>query len=329
MTAALIATLVCVACAVALALQGGNGGWPLIATAITFGGYLFVYFGFTIGPLTSKTDALLGKPATLAAAVGGMVAFYAIYAFGTHSFTPEAGLRLFCFLAIPAAVVLVAKSRGGPPGWLDLVAVLCLWAPFDTGLIKDIWTWPPPNGAFIMNTVLAVDLAALVFFAFRGLDGMNLKFRLSSRDALVVIAAVAGFLALAVPFGLATGFIAFNPDLGSPIKVAGTLASVFFFIAVPEEILFRGLVQNLLAKKLKRSGAALVITAIFFGLTHINNTPTPDWRYLTLAAVAGIFYGETYRRTRSILAPALVHASVDSIWTLFLMSEAFRGASGK
>jgi uncharacterized protein len=43
-----------------------------------------------------------------------------------------------------------------------------------------------------------------------------------------------------------------------------------------------------------------------------------NWRYVLLAAIAGIFYGRAWRRERRVGASAVTHATVDSVWSLFL-----------
>ena len=92
----------------------------------------------------------------------------------------------------------------------------------------------------------------------------------------------------------------------------------FFFIAVPEELFFRGWLQNLLERRIGRY-PALFMTAALFGLAHFNKrTTTFNWRYVLLAALAGVFYGRAWRRDRRVGASAIAHATVDSIWSLWL-----------
>ncbi|MGH9962094.1 MAG: CPBP family intramembrane glutamic endopeptidase [Pyrinomonadaceae bacterium] len=63
---------------------------------------------------------------------------------------------------------------------------------------------------------------------------------------------------------------------------------------------------------------SLVVTSIIFGAAHLNNGPTrPDWRYFLLATIAGLFYGNAYARTGRLLAPAIVHTLVDTVWRSF------------
>jgi membrane protease YdiL (CAAX protease family) len=76
--------------------------------------------------------------------------------------------------------------------------------------------------------------------------------------------------------------------------------------------------QNLLER---RVGAArgLVITSILFGLSHFNKRSAFfNWRYVLLAAIAGIFYGLAWRQQRRVGASAITHTSVDTIWSIWL-----------
>jgi membrane protease YdiL (CAAX protease family) len=64
---------------------------------------------------------------------------------------------------------------------------------------------------------------------------------------------------------------------------------------------------------------ALFLTAILFGLSHFNKRAALfNWRYVLLAAAAGVFYGRAWRQQRRVGASAITHASVDAIWSLWL-----------
>ncbi|MGA2438893.1 MAG: CPBP family intramembrane glutamic endopeptidase, partial [Acidobacteriaceae bacterium] len=65
--------------------------------------------------------------------------------------------------------------------------------------------------------------------------------------------------------------------------------------------------------------AALLTTAVLFGLAHFNKRAAHfNWRYVALAALAGIFYGRAWRRDRRVGASAITHALVDTVWSQWL-----------
>ena len=123
---------------------------------------------------------------------------------------------------------------------------------------------------------------------------------------------------IALALGLALGFLHVHRAWPGSAAIAGAWIFTFFFIAVPEELFFRGWLQNLLEQRIGRT-PALLLTAALFGLAHFNKRAALfNWRYVLLAAVAGIFYGRAWRRDRRVGASAVTHATVDAIWSLWL-----------
>ena len=63
---------------------------------------------------------------------------------------------------------------------------------------------------------------------------------------------------------------------------------------------------------------ALAIASALFGLSHFNKRAARfNWRYVLLAAIAGIFYGRAWREQRRVAASTITHASIDWIWGLW------------
>ncbi|HKO18527.1 MAG TPA: CPBP family intramembrane glutamic endopeptidase, partial [Acidobacteriaceae bacterium] len=92
----------------------------------------------------------------------------------------------------------------------------------------------------------------------------------------------------------------------------------FVFIAIPEELFFRGWLQNLLERRLGR-WQSLLMTSVLFGLSHFNKRAVHfNWRYVVLATIAGIFYGRAWRAERRVGASAITHTCVDVVWSQWL-----------
>jgi uncharacterized protein len=118
--------------------------------------------------------------------------------------------------------------------------------------------------------------------------------------------------------GLSLGFLHFHAYIPPVSHVVLGWIFTFFFIAVPEELFFRGWMQNLLERRLGQRWA-LLATAVLFGLSHFNKRALHfNWRYVLLAALAGVFYGRAWRQERRVGASAITHASVDTLWSLWL-----------
>jgi uncharacterized protein len=175
--------------------------------------------------------------------------------------------------------------------------------------------WPPHLAIF--NKVLLLDAGIYGFVLIRQLDGTGFDLRLRLRDAGIGLREVVLYMPIALALGLGLGFLHAHgvwPGWGA---IAEAWIFTFFFIAVPEELFFRGWLQNLLERRIGRYGA-LFLTAGLFGLAHFNKRTTSfNWRYVLLAAVAGVFYGRAWRTDRRVGASAVTHATVDAIWSLW------------
>src|SRR5262249_15331055 len=116
--------------------------------------------------------------------------------------------------------------------------------------------------------------------------------------------------------GILLKFIA--PHRGLPHISEGfaALLLTFFLIAIPEELFFRGLLQNMLEPRIGPA-KSLALSSLIFGLSHFNKPGPFNWRYVLLATIAGVFYGRAWRDRRRILASATTHTLVDVLWVLW------------
>jgi membrane protease YdiL (CAAX protease family) len=199
-----------------------------------------------------------------------------------------------------------------------LIALLVIGLSVDLRWFERAW---PPHLS-IFNKVLLLDGGIYAFFMLRPLGGTGFDLRLRARDLTTGLREFLFYLPIALLLGLGTGFLHIHAFAGGAVdciyKFAKAWTFTFFFIAVPEELFFRGWLQNLLETRVGRN-AALVVTSILFGLAHFNKRAVYfNWRYVLLAAFAGFFYGRAWRRDRRVGASAVTHATVDSLWSLFL-----------
>jgi len=86
---------------------------------------------------------------------------------------------------------------------------------------------------------------------------------------------------------------------------------------LPEEFLFRGLIQNWIERTTRRQIFSLAAASLIFGASHLNNgPPVPNYKYFFMASIAGLFYGRAWRNTGSLMASSLTHALVDTFWSM-------------
>ena len=115
---------------------------------------------------------------------------------------------------------------------------------------------------------------------------------------------------------MALRFIVFLPRIPTALHSFALFAGIFLLTAIPEELFFRGVLQNLLEPLAGRT-RALLIASMFFGLLHFPKGAVFNWRYVLLASIAGLFYGRAWRAQRRLFASSVTHASVDTVWSLW------------
>lgn len=296
--------------------QMRGGGFASIGVIVSFMLLMIPYFGLGFDQVVESLRAL-GRTRRvrpllmgLLLIVPGMVVL--ISSGGSMSMKNLAILLLYVSLPI---LMLSGWGQSGPrPSLIDLLALMLLWLPVEMQLFEKFWNVPAGNPSYVLAKTLAMELALFCFLVVRRLEGVGYRFRIAFEDVTVGMIALIVFLVIAIPTALATGFVTFDPHWSGLGTWILTSLGIFFFIALPEEVLFRGLIFNMLQRMIKFGGpyTALVISSFIFGLAHLNNPPA-DWRYVLLATLAGICYGWAYLRTGSLLAPSYAHALVDII----------------
>jgi uncharacterized protein len=203
------------------------------------------------------------------------------------------------------------RERGS---WREFVVLAVLGLAVDLRWFESAW----PAHLAIFNKILLLDAGIYGFVLVRDLEGTGFNLRLRWRDLATGLREAAFYTPIGLLLGLGLGFLHMHNAWPGLMPIGGAWVFTFFFIAVPEELFFRGWLQNLLERRLGRN-AALFLTAALFGLAHFNKRTTFfNWLYVLMAAIAGVFYGRAWRRDRRVGASAVTHATVDAIWSLWL-----------
>jgi membrane protease YdiL (CAAX protease family) len=171
-----------------------------------------------------------------------------------------------------------------------------------------------------IDKLTAVLLTLCLFLVRHPLAGIGLTTRLRWADVRSALLGLLGFGVVGLPVGLAMGFLRYRPAMPSATEVGMRVIGGYLLVALPEEVLFRGIVQNLLHRRVRRGAAAVPIAAVVFGLAHLNNGtaafPVPNWAYVLMATLAGMAYGWVWRRTGKVTASALAHMAVNLAWSV-------------
>lgn len=226
---------------------------------------------------------------------------------------------LLLFFAFPALLSAVLEYL--PPaerlGWQDVTVLAALGLAVEYGWLQR--SIPQP-GLGNTGKFLLTDIALYLYIVQRQLPGMGFDLRLRLRDLAIGVREWALFAPIGIGLGLALGFLGFHARLPTAGAFAATVLVTFIFVAIPEELFFRSLLQNLLETRLPRR-QALALASALFGLSHYIHGAVFNWRYVILATIAGVFYGRAWRRERRLGASAISHTLVDSVWVTWFLAS--------
>ncbi len=220
------------------------------------------------------------------------------------------------------AVLVIGALHYAPGNWADLAVLAAVGLIVDLGLMGHAWPfgakgavlWPPGMSGF--PKLMLANVALFGYLVVKPLDGVGYDLTPTVSDLKIGLREFIFCAPIVVPLGLLLKFLHFHSGWPQPLMVPAAWTFTFVFIALPEELFFRGLVQNLLERRWGRMGA-LCATAVLFGLSHFNKGAAFNWKYVLLATIAGIFYGRAWRAQRRLFASAVTHTSVDTVWSLW------------
>ncbi len=198
---------------------------------------------------------------------------------------------------------------------VDLIFLIVSWQMFNLGVWQNYIAGVFPLYPYNIAAIILIYFS-LFYLKRREIDLGNSGF--SKKDFWAVLVSLGALLAVLLPIGFRLEFLRFNPRLDFNF-IGSTVLGYVLFVAPAEELVFRGIILNLLRRKFKNF-LALVVSSFFFAIIYTHfcgggkcwNLP-----YMGLAFVAGMVYGISYLKSKNILVPILVHGLTDSIWRIF------------
>jgi uncharacterized protein len=307
-------------------LQVHLNPWHLAALMESAALLLGAFVGFTQAAFVRQLREW--AQASVTAAVGLpllLLILYFILALGTGTFSLWAFGRLIAYILVPTLLLLPDRVHHRVAFNLrDALAIAALAIPVAAGWLKGIWTWP--QDIYVFRPIFCVVLASYCFMVLRRLEGVGFRLVWKRRDITSALLNLVAYSIIAIPLGLALNFLHPHPMAALSGALQGNwpvlsflllFLGIYLTVAIPEELLFRGILQNILCKTIKkgpRGVYGLLITSAVFGAAHLHHHPVPNWRYAIMATLAGVFYGNVYNTRQRLCASALIHALVDTIW---------------
>jgi uncharacterized protein len=208
---------------------------------------------------------------------------------------------------------------------LDFPLLRLVWTLVLLGLVEGALFFLVPNMARLDNVTLrgALRNALVVSFTLWASVSLFEGKTLAASVGLSLRGAPArfgsGFLAGAGLLTAVTGTLwlcgayhVVGLGTGATPSALGYAALVFFFAAVFEEVLFRGILFRLLEQGLG-TWVALALSALLFGFIHFANPGATTLSALAIALEAGVLLAAAYVATRSLWVPIGLHTA----WNFF------------
>jgi uncharacterized protein len=223
---------------------------------------------------------------------------------------------IVAYTFLPSFCAYLAR-RSPAPGWVDFLIIALLWFPLEFSIGHQ---WVPLRAQGPLHLVaygISIVLGLAIFLLFRRLSGMKYNLPRSGSDLTNLLLGFAACAPILIALGRFIGFLPpFHwPPHPTPARIGSQYLIILGATALPEEILFRALIQNCLMQRLGSSTWTLLLAAFIFGCAHLDNgpQPMPNWRYMILATIAGVAYGKVFEKSSSVFASAGLHALVDLI----------------
>jgi membrane protease YdiL (CAAX protease family) len=297
--------------------SGARGPWRnWFAFVVCAGGTVLTYMLLGDPAFARRMRQLRFRSAAIIA-ISGALTIAVLYA-GLTGVAVVAWRWMVLLSVVVGAVALFGSRRDREePGIADAIGILLVWLPIEFKLLPDLVV--PPFGHRGINLVKILMVPFLIWTALivRRWVGLGYNLYIKRRDVVTALVAFAAFTVVGLPLALGVRFVHPSASLPPPLEILGRGIVTWAFVALPEELLFRGMIQNWLMRTLGSPIAGLVVASLIFGAAHLDNPPK-IWRYAMLATLAGLAYGWTYMKTGSSVASSIVHTLVDWVWSVLL-----------
>lgn len=285
-----------------------------LSFALLFAPYWLFGFGLA-QPLRSALGSAFAQIAS--ASLLALPYFVLTLSRGTFHWQVAAAL-----LAIPVLVSALLLRFPRPANWADFLVLATLGLLIDLGLLSHAWPfgltgqtlWPAGLGGF--PKMMMANVALYSYLVVKPITGVGYSLTPRWEDWKIGLREFLFYAPIVLTFGFLLSFIHWQGLMKRPQEFPAAWIFTFVFVALPEELFFRGLVQNLLEKHMNGRNA-LLLASVLFGLSHFNKGATFNWRYVILATIAGLFYGRAWRARRRLFASSVTHTTVDTVWSIW------------
>ncbi len=286
----------------------GIPAWAAIPIAAAF----LVEFPFYLLPAFAPER--LRSPWLLAATC---VIPYLIYSIPTGEFRLT-GFVLLTAIALALSFWFALLPRNG------ISDILFLALPVGIYLSKTfdgIYLTPVPKlPVSYLGKVMLIRASVTAIVAIRGSADVEFRFLPNRREWIVGLR----WFAILIPLcGIALWLLKIGnlrPQPHAPFIALAEFIGIFWMVAMPEEFIFRGLLQQWIERWTSRPLLALILASVIFGSAHLAfHNIFPNWRFAIVAALFGLCCGMAWRESRTIQASMVTHGLAAALYRVFFV----------
>ncbi len=289
-------------------------GIPNWAAFPVLAAFLIVYPFYLLPAFPAVRDRLAGKSLVAYLLAAALLPYFACCA-GAVAFDWQSVLRLTALaVAFGLWYIVLPVNILVDLGFLAMIPAVLLGKYFEP-VYRSLY--PPFKDIVFLGHITLIVLAVTVLMVERRVYAPDYGFLPNAHEWRIGVVHFVYFLICALPVGLMLG--AMNLGKPAPVwKVGAMFIGFLWTVALSEEFFFWGVLRQWIEDWTSTRRAAWLGTAFTFGLVHIGFAGKfPNWRWVILAAILGIFCGRARNQAGSIKAGMVTHALVFAAWRGF------------
>jgi len=241
---------------------------------------------------------------------------YIMLSVATQTFS----IRSFLLLALVAAIASFWYARGQRGAWSDVLFMVVMALVYMSKLFAQVYVRPAAHvpSLDILGKLMWIRVGLLAVLSIRGLKDTRIGFFPSSGEWRIGIEHYLYFLPVGGLAAYLLRAVRFQPMpvlwWKFPFAVIGTFVGILWVVALAEEFFFRGFLQQLIAQGARNEALGVLVSSMAFGLVHLPFRGFPNWKWVVLTFVLGLFCGLAFAKANSVRASMVTHALVVTTW---------------
>ena len=244
---------------------------------------------------------------------------YLIVSLQAHTFA----LRPFGLLLMVAAIASFWYARDHRSAVSDILFMTAMALVYMSKLFARAYVRPGPHmpAIDILGKMMWIHVGLMAVLSIRGLKDVRFGFLPTAGEWRTGIAHFFYFLPVGGLAAYLLHAVQFRPMAvvwwQFPFMAAGIFLAMLWVVALAEEFFFRGFLQQLIARGSHNEALGVLTASMLFGLVHLPFRGFPNWKWVMITFVLGLFCGLAFAKANSVRASMVTHALVVATWRVF------------